>query len=169
MLFQAFYVIKRLLSWPILRWVAFVVVKADDFQTIFVNCCWSVSPLGYINPDIVSGCRPDCPGVLCFTSLISQFYSRNYQANWFKAQEICGYQGLSLASINSKAENDLLEEYLANTGKYIFSFRRYSLLLSLSYITFRSLIKQRRILAFRFKTCRQQPLGLVKYRSAYYL
>ncbi|XP_054740030.1 perlucin-like [Anastrepha obliqua] len=38
------------------------------------------------------------------------------QANWFKAQEICGYQGLSLASINSKAENDALLSYLTQTG-----------------------------------------------------
>ncbi|XP_054740031.1 perlucin-like [Anastrepha obliqua] len=37
-------------------------------------------------------------------------------ANWFKAQEICGYQGLSLASINSKEENDALQSYLTRTG-----------------------------------------------------
>ncbi|XP_014097298.2 tetranectin-like protein [Bactrocera oleae] len=53
------------------------------------------------------------PGLLRDKTFVVVAYIK---ANWFKAHEICGYQGLSLASINTKAENDLLEKYLSNTG-----------------------------------------------------
>ncbi|XP_011180433.2 perlucin [Zeugodacus cucurbitae] len=53
------------------------------------------------------------PGLLRDKTFVVVAYIK---ANWFKAQEICGYQGLSLGSINSKSENDLLEKYLLNSG-----------------------------------------------------
>ncbi|XP_017461546.1 PREDICTED: uncharacterized protein LOC108354881, partial [Rhagoletis zephyria] len=36
--------------------------------------------------------------------------------NWFRAQEICGYQGLSLATINSREESRALQAYLTRAG-----------------------------------------------------
>ncbi|CAD7011710.1 C-type lectin lectoxin-Lio2 [Ceratitis capitata] len=38
------------------------------------------------------------------------------KANWFKAQQFCGYQGLALASITSYEEDQVLQKFLYNNN-----------------------------------------------------
>lgn len=55
--------------------------------------------------------------ILCFEINLIVFIPF-FQANWFRANQYCRYHGMHLASISSQEENDKLETYIRDFGKY---------------------------------------------------